>query len=254
MAARGPRSVWLCCADGTVRDPASDARAWITSRACGSTLLGLLLAASVARAYTVTGAITCDNETLMFTSDREEAGMQLHFTGVHACWPGAQVVNVSSTDRFLYLACWSDDIAAQGLLHDFTISSPFGQLQAFSGNPLWKVAPADANITGCSSPSEDMIAGGMAIRIPYAVFVDVAVGCANPPPGQDCYGRWGPVAAISGSARWMWFDSHLQTSPNAPFEPGFNHREFLIFRLDLQSMLPVPVRARSWGVLKAFYR
>jgi hypothetical protein len=226
----------------------------VTLREGAAGVLGLLLAASAAAAYTVTGAITCDNETLMFTADREDAGMQLHYLGVHACWPGAQVVNVTSKDRFLYLACWSDDVAAQGLLHDFTISSEFGQLRAFSGSPLWKVAPADANLTGCSSPSDTFIAGAMAVRIPYAVFVDVAVGCANPPPGENCYGRWGPVAAISGSARWMWFDSHLQTSPNAPFEPGFNHREFLIFRLDLQSQLPVPVRGRSWGAVKAIYR
>jgi hypothetical protein len=226
----------------------------MTVHACSAAMLGLLLTASAAVAYTVTGAITCDNETLMYTSDREDAGLQLHYMGVHACWPGTQVVNVSSTDRYLYLVCWSDDNAAQGLLHDFTVRGPAGQLQAFSGSPLWKVAPGDLDIDGCSSPPVSTIAGAVASTIPTAVFVDVAVGCANPPPGQDCYGRWGPVAAISGSARWMWFDSHLQTSPNAPFEPGFNHREFLIFRLDLQSQLPVPTRTGSWGALKAIYR
>jgi hypothetical protein len=217
-------------------------------------LIGLTLLATVSRAYTVKGGITCDNETMMFTAKSEGHGLELHSVGVHACWPGAQVVNVTSGDRFLYLACWSDNNAAQGLLLDFTINSSFGTLQAFSGSQLWKVAPGDSDIAGCSSPTEASIAAAMASRIPTMSFVDVAVGCNNPPIGVNCYDRWGHVAEISASARWMWFNSGLQASVNAPFEPGFNHREFLIFRLDLLTMLPVPTRTGSWGRLKAMYR
>jgi hypothetical protein len=220
---------------------------------CAAALIGLTLLATGARAYTVTGGITCDNETMMFTANSESPGLELHYVGVHACWPGTQVVNVTSSDRFLYLGCWSDDNAAQGLLLDFTINSPSGTLQAFSGSPLWKVAPGDSNIFGCSSPLEVDIAAAMASRIPTMSFVDVAVGCSNPPVGVNCYDRWGHVAEISATARWMWFNSGLQSSVNAPFEPGFNHREFLVFRLDLQTMLPVPTRTGSWGKLKAMY-
>lgn len=217
-------------------------------------LIALSLLATVSHAYTVKGAITCDNETMMFTASSDNPGLQLHSVGVHACWPYAQVVNVTSSDRFLYLACWSDDYAAQGLLLDFTVSSPFGTLLAFSGSQLWKVAAGDSNIAGCSSPLEADIAGAMASRIPTMSFVDVAVGCSNPPIGVNCYDRWGHVSEISATARWMWFNSGLQVSVNAPFEPGFNHREFLVFRLDLLPMLPVPTRTSSWGRLKAIYR
>ena len=217
-------------------------------------LIMLTILATACHAYEVTGDVTCDNETFLFTANSESPGMELHSVGVHACWPRAQAVAFASTDRFLYLACWSDDIVAQGLLHDFTISSEAGVLQAFSGNPLWKVAPGDLNLAGCSAPPEADIASAMASRIPTMSFVDVAVGCANPPVGADCYERWGHVPEISLAARWMWFDSGLQTGPNAPFEPGFNHREFLIFRLDLLAMLPVPTRTSSWGRLKAIYR
>jgi len=217
-------------------------------------LIVLTLFASACGAYEVTGHITCDNETFMFTANGESPGMQLQSAGVHACWPHAEAVNFTSSDRFLYLACWSDDYAAQGLLLDFTITSGSGVIQAFSGSPLWKVAPGDSNISGCSTPPEADIASAMARRIPTLSFVDVAVGCANPPVNADCYGRWGHLPEISPAALWMWFDSGQQTGPNAPFEPGFNHREFLVFRLDLLAMLPVPTRTTSWGRLKAIYR
>jgi hypothetical protein len=95
-----------------------------------------------------------------------------------------------------------------------------------------------------------VIEAAMAARIPTATFVAPAVGCQNLPAG--CYGVWGNVPTISSASKWTWFDSGQQVSPNAPFQPGFNHREFLIFRLDMEHV--VPTTKSSWGQLKTIYR
>jgi hypothetical protein len=43
----------------------------------------------------------------------------------------------------------------------------------------------------------------------------------------------GPMPGIELDSRWMWFDSGVSASPWAPFYPGADHGEFLIFRLQM---------------------
>ena len=46
---------------------------------------------------------------------------------------------------------------------------------------------------------------------------------------------WPIVSQLPTSAAWMWYDSGRDLSPGFPFV-GFNHDEFLIFRLPLTAL------------------
>jgi uncharacterized repeat protein (TIGR01451 family) len=189
------------------------------------------------RTYQVTGDVVSDNHVMLFTAPNEGPQTTPVYTGFRSCWPTPTAVNLTTTDRYLYLACWGDDAGGQGLLHDLRITTPTGARNVFSGDALWSVAPTDSNVgVGCGSPSPSAQMGAsLASRIPGATFGTPALGCFNPPTGMNCYGIWGPVSSIDPAARWTWFNSGLQGGANAPFQPGFNHREFLIFRLDMQA-------------------
>lgn len=46
---------------------------------------------------------------------------------------------------------------------------------------------------------------------------------------------YGTISGIAGAARWMWWNSGNDPSATAPFSPGFNHSEYLIFRLPINT-------------------
>ena len=198
--------------------------------------------------FTITGDIVCDNEVRIYTAATESPSMVVNYTGISKCFSATpQVVSFSTTDRYLYLTCWSDDGVAQGLLHDLQVDA----VPVLSGDPQWRVLPCDSNLTACISPGPGVIEAAMASRIPTGTFVAQTVGCQNLPAG--CYGTWGQFAAINSLSRWSWFNSGQQVSTNAPFQPGFNHRELLIFRLDMQ-VVPTATKRSTWSQVKTIYR
>lgn len=181
--------------------------------------------------HTITGDVTCDNEFAIYTAATENPGMAVTYRGFTGCHPAATSVTINTIDRYLYISTWSDDRVAQGLMHDLSVSG----LPVFSGDPHWTVTYTDSNYTSCLGTPPVGMAATMNVTIPAPPggWIAPAIGCANPPSGQDCYGVWGHYSTIDPTARRTWYNSGNQSSTNAPFEPGFNHREFLIFRLDL---------------------
>lgn len=67
-----------------------------------------------------------------------------------------------------------------------------------------------------------------------------AVDWSKPWVGPDNHqvGPWGTIANIPKSARWTWHDSGKQKAGKTPLEGGFNHDEFLIFRIPIRYLLP----------------
>ncbi len=210
----------------------------------------LLLASSFtiasAAGHTITGRIVADNEVRIYTAVSEVPAMTVTYQGVSACWSTSVPVNINTTNRYLYLTCWSDLSVAQGLLHDLTVDGT----PVYSGHSLWRVLPNDSVMAACTVPGAGVVEAAMASRIPTGTFVVPTVGCQN---NATCYGVWGQSTLISSAAKWSWFNSGNQVSGNAPFQPGFNHREFLIFRLDMQQVA-TPTRLGSWGQIKTMYR
>jgi len=205
-----------------------------------------------AGAFTISGDIVADNTSLIFTANTETPGMVVNYTNNYKCYSATPLpVSFSSTDRYLYIACFSDGSVGQGLLHDLTVNGN----PVYSGNTSWTVAPGDtlpSNCAGATLAQANAIGASMAARIPTMTFVAPAVGCQN--TGGLCYGIWGGFAAIDPLARWSWFNSGNQVSGNAPFQPGFNHRELLVFRLDMLEFLASPGEVSTWGRVKNTYR
>ena len=207
-----------------------------------------------AGAFVVQGDIIADNMFMIFTANTETPGMVVNYTNNFRCFgPTPLTVTFAPTDRYLYLTCFSDAQVGQGLLHDLTVNGN----PVFSGNANWKVAPGDTVPTMtalCNGPTPaqaSAIGASMAARIPTMTFVTPTVGCQNT---AMCYGIWGQFPAINFQARWTWFNSGSQVAPNAPFQPGFNHRELLVFRLDMLEFLATPAEPSSWGRVKNTYR
>jgi hypothetical protein len=209
-------------------------------------LLGTALTPRFANSHTITGHIVADNEVSIYTAANEAPSMTVNYSGVTTCWPTAASVNVTTADSYLYVTCFSDLAVGQGLLHDLQIDGN----SAVSGDAQWTVLPTDSLVLSCVAHPAGTIEAAMAARIPTGVFVPTTVGCQNLAAG--CYGIWGNVPSINSAAKWIWFNSGQQVSANAPFQPGFNHREFLIFRLNMDRV--TPVRKSSWGELKSIYR
>jgi len=213
-------------------------------------MAGTLLLATHAGAttFTVTGNIICDNEVMIFTAANELPGMVVNYQGVNKCFSATPAtVNFATTDRHLYLTCFSDKNVAQGLLHNLKVNN----ILVPSGDPQWQVMPSDSNVNACfTTPPVADIAAAMAARIPAGLFVSPAVGCQNGPSG--CYGVWGNFTTI-GLSFWTWYNSGQQVSTNAPFQPGFNHREFPVFHVDMLQV-PTATQRSTWSSVKSYYR
>ncbi len=201
-------------------------------------LIGFPLTSALAAAgsptagsHVITGDVICDNEFAIYTAASELTGMAVNYTGLSKCYPGTLLVNASTTDRYLYIACWSDDGVAQGLLHDLKVDG----IPAFSDDPRWQVAYTDSDYDSCGDLGSPAIEATMetVIPAPPGGWVAPSIGCANPAFGGNCYGVWGHWSTIDVGVHWTWFDSGNQVSADAPLYPGFNHREFLIFRFDM---------------------
>jgi hypothetical protein len=205
-----------------------------------------------AAAITVAGDAVADNTLIIFTAATENPGMVVNATGNWKCFSATPlVVNFSTADRYLYIATYSDHGVGQGLLHDLSVDGN----PVYSGSSFWTVAPGDTVPGNCAggTPAEvAAIGASLNARIPTMAFVPTSDGCFNTIAG--CYAIWGNFAAINSGSRWTWFNSGAQVSPDAPFKPGFNHRELLVFRLDMFAFLATPVTPASWGAIKSTYR
>ena len=149
------------------------------------------------------------------------------------------VTGAGPTD-FLYVATASDHSVAQGFLGEFTNTTQSVTIETGSG--VWEVFPAGAWLTTINSSWPSVWPSSV---MPTQAEVDQAIAFATTnnlwqtPDTLASYQNslsplpWGTRSGISGTAQWIWHDSGNQASPfpyPAPFD-GFNHDEFLIFRV-----------------------
>ncbi|MEM7313932.1 MAG: hypothetical protein AAF497_12345, partial [Planctomycetota bacterium] len=135
----------------------------------------------------------------------------------------APTSGTQTTEDYLYLTAWSDDAVAQGLVADITIDG----VPMLSGNSMWQVLPTDNDLdNAASAPWLSEVRWELAAGLNS--WEDITTGPQN---SDTLYGLINEVSMISPSAEWMWYDSGAQTSANAPFQPGFDHDEYLIFRI-----------------------
>lgn len=136
------------------------------------------------------------------------------------------------TEDVFYVAAWSDDAIAQGLLGQFAITGFPGAPGTFtilSGGPQLEVFRTN-DPRNEFSPAPDLanVQGFIDLANATNGWRTPSVGQANTPATTP----WAQVPGITPNARWTWADA-----PNGEnvFEPGFSWNEYLLFRITIPS-------------------
>lgn len=203
----------------------------------GTWMAAVVGLASAANADTVLGTITADNHYAIYGVGQQGlfyvGGNEIDAGGAPGLYNWSEAENWAfETQSVFYIAAWSDDSVAQGLLADFSIANE-GLL---SGDPRWEVFGTDINRgDGDAHPFAWEIASFVDFADANALWESPYVGNAN---GDD---PWGTIAGISNDARWMWRDTAGDVDP---LHGGSGLGEMLIFRI----AVPAPATAGMIGL------
>ncbi|HLG20550.1 MAG TPA: membrane dipeptidase [Bdellovibrionota bacterium] len=164
-------------------------------------------------------------------------------SGGNASAGSAAAASIVTNDPFLYITAWGDDVGTQGLLFQIQVN----RKMILSGDPLVQVVPSLIDLDqpfpsqGPGSADIRSIAGDADTNLKWRIPTIGGVNNGTFPVESP----FPVVPAISSNAHWIWFNSGNDTShASAPFYPGFNHKEYLIFRVPLSNqaaaLSPVP--------------
>jgi hypothetical protein len=210
--------------------------------------LGVWMGSSVpARAAVlVEGDLAVDNYAMVLTGDYSGSNLTLQQTdvgGTHVGGPNAtHAYSFTTSDHYLYVVAWSDVNIQQGLLFDFAVNgAPYWSSDTNFYTNVWRVyasgdpnTPPTLNQISTQIAAANSASGGTGSSV---TWVPPAVGGVNDgtfPPNGPRWDHPSVTTNIDANARWIWRDSGNDTTPtppaSVPFNPEFDHGEFLIFR------------------------
>lgn len=135
-------------------------------------------------------------------------------------WSQAETFTFVTADT-LYIAAWSDDATAQGLIGQFNIDG----VDVFTGDAGWEVFATGIDLDDNDpAPDAALIAAQVAFADANGLWELPFVG----PENSASVPNWGAISGVSSEANWVWRDSGRTES--SPLQGGVNHDEFLIFR------------------------
>ena len=196
----------------------------------GLLAVGLLAGPIASHATNIRVNITVDNSYALFYGTGTQATT---FVGSNFDWGNTETYNFNlPTDHFLYVVTASDLSVAQGFLGQF--ENLDDGYKFYSNDPQWQVMATGLGNTGApytgSAPDLALLtqeildanAGGNASQ-GWTGLTAGPVNGSNP---------WGLRPNIDAAARWVWYSSNGDTDPTTP---GFNHDEWLVFRIAVAS-------------------
>jgi hypothetical protein len=196
----------------------------------------MIAAPVVANADDIKVSITVDNSYALFYGTEFAA---TNFVGTDGSWPTVETYNFNLTaDKFLYVVTASDLSVAQGFLGQF--ENLTAGYKFYSNDPQWQVM---ATGLGAAAPYSGSAAD---LALLTTEILDANAGgnltngwtglTAGPNNGSA---PWGLMANIDPAARWVWYSSNGDPDPTSP---GFNHGEWLVFRIAVAAtpVNPVP--------------
>lgn len=185
---------------------------------------------SVSNAEIISGSITADNHYALFSSSGSifsyHGGNELGYGGDPGTYNWSMAENYSfEAGEFLYIAAWSDDAVAQGVLAQFQ-SDTLGTI--LSGDPRWQVFGTTINRGDDDAhPGEIEIAAHVAYADKHASWETPFVG------GDNGVTPWGNIVGIDDDAHWMWMNS---PGDSDPLNGGSGGSEMLVYR----TVIPAP--------------
>lgn len=201
----------------------------------------LVAFAGTAHAGPVTATITADNHYALYTtSGSGVAYIGGNETGTAGSpgtynWSKAETWNFNAGE-YIYIAAWSDNSVAQGLLAQLVMESE----TILSGDARWEVMSTGIDLnTGASHPTSGDIESWVSLAESNNLWEAPHVGGAN---GIQ---PWGVIAGITTDANWMW----RGIESGDPLSGGANHGEFLIFRIPGVVPAPGPIALAGLGGL-----
>lgn len=185
---------------------------------------------------TITGNFSCDNSYALYLGNQSAVTSKILPTGTANGITRANAVQiftgdttsfVANTGDWFYLIAWSDDSAVQGLIGEFSGTNN----TIFTGNAAWEVYATGKNYGNNQAPTMVEINGHITTANNGNLWVPTAIGPINSQSNQ-IYNSSNPnlkVGNVSDDANWIWHDSGR--NPGQTAFAGFNHDEFLIFRI-----------------------
>lgn len=186
---------------------------------------------------TIKGNFTCDNSYAIYKGTME--GVTELFQEATNLTAGeifsAEYVEFEvEKEDVIYLIAWSDDSTFQGLIGSFS-----GTETVHTGDSRWEVLGTGSNKGNNVFPTPSEINGFISASEPGDWVVPFQ-GSENKADGIPYFRT---VNNIPEEARWIWHDSGKDRRakyPSASAVPfrGYNHDEFLIFRLPVLELAP----------------
>lgn len=182
--------------------------------------------------------ITVDNSYALFYGTGTAATA---FVGSDFNWPTTETYSFNLPgNHYIYVVTASDLTLAQGFLGQFENLDL--NYKFYSSDPQWQVmatglgpnAPYTGSAADLALLTQEIIdanGGGNASNGWTALTAGPANGSAP----------WGLRPNIDAAAKWVWYSSNGDTDPTTP---GFDHDEWLVFRIAVDSS-PVPEPA-AW--------
>jgi hypothetical protein len=187
---------------------------------------------------TINGHFTCDNSYAVYVGTQAAVvtkvlpatGDGISNSNATQIFTGEDVTFTANSGDYFYLIAWSDDSAVQGLIGEFS-----GTNTIFTGNAAWEVYATGKNYGNGQAPTASEINNHITSANSANAWKATAVGPTNANSSQIYAGASNlKVANISDDANWIWYDSG-RNGGHSPFL-GFNHDEFLIFRIPAWKM------------------
>lgn len=181
------------------------------------------------------GVVWSDDRTEVYAGNCKEITSQQFATQSHPS--NVKFDFVGDCCEYLYFISWSNDSGENGLLVELQ-----GDGKIYSGHPDWEVFATGINKNVGSGAGNAVTIAEINQQLERAC----KVGWKKPFVGQKNNGAgqpFGTKPGISTAANFMWHDSGkdpnnlFPVSPYVPFD-GFNHDEFLIFRIPFKSIFP----------------
>lgn len=211
-----------------------------------TSLLGGLLFSGVAlqaNAIPFKVDITVDNQYALWYGTETAATT---FVGSDGNWTNTETFNFNlPDDHFIYVVTQSDLSVAQGLLAQFTNLDNTSRF--YSQDPQWQVTATgrygSAPLTNAAASFAELTSQLLVANAgsnPSGGWVSTTGGATN---GAS---PWGTRPNIDAAAQWVWYNSNGSSNPTSG---GFNHDEYLIFRIAVDAKeVPEPAGLALLGL------